>query len=269
MLCIMQAHDLSQGLTVVTGASSGIGRSLARRLALRGAPVALLARRLELLQSLQAEISGAGGRAIALECDVTSLSSVRNAIAKAEAAFGPTERLIANAGAPDTTTPESFEAARIGALLDLNVLGVARCIEVVLPGMLERDRGHLVAVSSLAGYRGLPKSGAYSGSKAALTNLMESLRMDLRGTGLDVTLLLPGFVATKPAKKKKRNRPFRLELEAATARMERSIERRKAYDAFPRSLVALQWLARALPPVLLDRVLAGRGPRTKPRPRVS
>jgi NADP-dependent 3-hydroxy acid dehydrogenase YdfG len=248
------------GLTFITGASSGIGRSLARRLAADGEPVAVIARRKALLDTLVEEIERAGGRAMAIACDVTDRAAVREAVEAAEARWGPTTRLVANAGGAPKANSEDFRAAAVAAVVDLNLIGVANCIEAVLPGMRARRTGHLVAVSSLAGSRGLPGSAAYSAAKAGLTNMMESLRIDLRPHGIDVTIIAPGFVRTKPGKKQKRNRPFRLELEPATRRMHQAIIDRKPYYAFPKSLVALVWLGRLLPAAVYDRVLAGRGP---------
>lgn len=248
------------GMTFVTGASSGIGRSLAKRLAAGGEPVAVVARREELLAGLVKEIEEAGGRALAIRCDVTDRGAVRDAVRRAESELGPTTRLIANAGGGSTTDSLNFEAEQIAAMVDLNLVGVANCVEAVLPGMLERGGGHIVAMSSLAGYRGLPGAAGYSAAKAALTAMMESLRVDLRGHGIDVTVLAPGFVRTKPRKKKKK-KLFQMDLEVATARMARAIERRKSYYAFPKSLLAVIWLAWALPPALYDRLLARIGPK--------
>jgi NAD(P)-dependent dehydrogenase (short-subunit alcohol dehydrogenase family) len=234
-------------VTVITGASSGIGRSLARRLAARGETVVALARRKELLDSLVDEIERDGGRAGAVACDVTDRDAVHRAFEEVEARFGPPDRLIANAGGGSKTKVEDFRAAQIEELLALNVLGVANCIEAVLPGMRARRQGHIVATSSLAAYRGLPRAAAYCGAKAALSAMMESLRVDLAPHGIDVTLLVPGFVRTKPKKK-----PLQVELEAATARMERAIVRRRRRYAFPLSLVLAMNLARALPAPIYD-----------------
>jgi short-subunit dehydrogenase len=186
-------------------------------------------------------------------------------VQQGEARFGPIARLIANAGGAPKARSETFSAAEIAAVVDLNLVGVANCVEAVLPGMRERRSGHLVAVSSLAAYRGLPGAAAYSASKAALTNMMESLRIDLRGSGIDVSVIAPGFVSTKPNKPKKANRPLRLELEPATALMHRAILARKPYYAFPKTMVALVWLGRLMPAAIYDRILAGRGPRPKAR----
>jgi len=256
------------GTTVVTGASSGIGRSVARRIAAGGDAVVLLARRKELLDSLAEEIEHAGGRALAIACDVTDREAVRDAVQRAEAQLGPTTTLIANAGGPgDGSDVDCFSARQIAAVVDLNLIGVANCIEAVLPGMLERRSGHLVAISSLAGYRGLPASAAYGAAKAGLTNLMESLRIDLRPKGIDVTVLAPGFVQTKDRKKKKKNRPFLLELDEATELIVGAIRKRRPYYAFPKSLLALVWLGWTLPVPIYDRIVAGRGPKPKNKAR--
>jgi NADP-dependent 3-hydroxy acid dehydrogenase YdfG len=255
-------------MTFVTGASSGIGRSLARRIADSGEAVAVVARRKDLLDSLAAEIERAGGRALALACDVTDRAAVRDAVQRAERRFGPTTTLIANAGGPgDADDVEHFSAQHVADVVDLNLIGVANCIEAVLPGMIERRSGHLVATSSLAAYRGLPASAAYGAAKAAVTNLMESLRIDLRSKGIDVTVVAPGFVRTKPRKKRKKNRPFMLELDVATELIHRAIRKRKPYYAFPKSLLALVWLGWVLPAPLYDRLVAGRGPKTRVEPR--
>jgi ornithine lipid ester-linked acyl 2-hydroxylase len=240
-------------VTVVTGASSGIGRSLARRLAGGGDPLGLLARRGDLLNDLVAEIEAQGGRALAVPCDVTDREQVKAALARVEMEFGPVERLVVNAGGGKATEVDPFDAEHVAAILELNVMGAVHCLEAVLPGMLERGRGQLVAMSSLAAYRGLPGGGAYSAAKAALTNLMESLRVDLRPRGIDVTVLLPGFVRAHPGSAiKRKSKPLRLDLEVATERMERAIRARRSRDAFPLPVVMLAGFARLLPAVLYD-----------------
>lgn len=243
-------------VTLLTGASSGIGRSLARRLA--GDPLALLARRQDLLDTLAAEIEAAGGEALALPCDVTDRAQVAQAMRATEARFGPIERLIANAGGGRSTDVERFAAAEVEKILRLNVVGVANCIEAVLPGMLGRGRGHIVVTSSLAAWRGLPGAAAYSASKAALSAMMESLRVDLAPHGIEVTVLEPGFVRTRPEKKHK---PFQVDLEAATARMARAIRARRRSYAFPLPLVLALGFARLLPAPLYDRLMTRKRPR--------
>lgn len=243
------------GITLITGASSGIGRSLARRMAACDEAVVVLARRKELLDRLVEEIEQAGGKALALQCDVTDRGQVLGAIEQAERSMGPIDRLVANAGGGARTEVETFQAAQIESALALNVLGTANCIEAVLPRMLERGGGHIVATSSLAAYRGLPSAAAYSAAKAALTNMMESLRPDLKPYGIDVSVILPGFVH-KPSSTKRR-KPFHIELEEATRRMHKAILARRRYYAFPLSLVLAVNLGRFLPASLYDFALGG------------
>jgi len=246
-------------VTFLTGASSGIGRSLARRLAAHGDAVAVVARRRELLDSLVGEIEATGGRALSLPCDVTDGTAVASAVRAAEAALGPIERLVANAGGGKPKDAVDFSAAEIDQALTLNVLGTAHCIEAVLPGMLQRRSGHIVATSSLAAYRGLPNAAAYSAAKAALNNMLESLRIDLRPHGIDVSVLCPGFVRVKQSPGKKR-KPLQLEVEDATRLMHGAILRRATHYAFPWPMALAVNLGRLLPAALYDRILAGRGP---------
>ncbi len=248
-------------VSFITGASSGIGRSLARRIASEGHSVALVARRKPLLDTLVDEIEGANGHALAIECDVTDREQVLEAVRKTEAALGPIDRLVANAGGGERTSIDPFEASHIDSVLTLNVVGTANCIEAILPGMLERGAGHIVAISSLAACRGLPGAAGYSAAKAALTNMMESLMIDLSPHGVSVTVILPGFVRTKPSSKKKRL--AQLELEDATARIHRAILVRKKRYAFPFALALAAGFGRMLPAGLYLRLLSGRGRKPK------
>jgi short-subunit dehydrogenase len=249
----MERHG--RPVTVVTGASSGIGRSLALRLAASGDAVAVLARRKPLLDELVRDIETTGGRAMALACDVTDRANVLDSIGEVERTLGPVDRLIANAGGGERTYVDSFSAAQIERAFALNVGGAATCIEAVLPGMLARGAGHLVATSSLAALRGLPNAAAYGAAKAALSNLMESLRIELRPRGIDVTVIQPGFVRLPRHKKP---RPFQIDLEAATRLMHRAIVERRAAYAFPFALVLLGALGRNMPAALYDRIMRGR-----------
>ncbi len=166
-------------VTLITGASSGIGRHLARRLAAQGDAVALAARRIDLLESVAEEIRAEGGSAVAVVCDVMDRAQVAAALLRAETAFGPMERLICCAGGGEKTRVDGFSADHVQRVIALNVGGTANCIQAVLPGMLARGRGHIVTVGSLAAYRGLPGAAAYCAAKAALAALMEGLRVDL------------------------------------------------------------------------------------------
>ena len=231
-------------------------------MARQGEIVVAVARRKALLDTLVEEIVREGGQAIAIACDVTDRSAVLAAVAEAEALVGPIDRMIACAGGGTPTSVANFNTAHFDEVLAMNVGGTVHCIEAVLPNMLSRGSGQLVAISSLAAYRGLPGAAAYSAAKAALTNLIESLRIDLRPRGIAVTLLSPGFVRTRPSATAKR-KPFQLELEQATAAMCRAIMSRKRSYAFPWPLVGIVTAGRLLPAALYDWLLTGKGRRGK------
>jgi len=238
--------------TLITGASSGIGNSLARKMAARGDAVIVLARRRPELDRLVAEIGAAGGKAAALACDVTDHDAVIAAANEAVAFFGPIERLIANAGGGKRTPADGFSGRDIEEMFRLNVVGVANCIEAVLPPMLQRGRGHIVVTGSLAGSVGLPRAAGYSASKAALRVLVDSLRSEVASRGIDVTYLAPGFVRTEERQK---SRPFEMPLERATDIMADAIVRRVAYRAFPKSLAVPLALLQLLPTGARSRLL--------------
>src|ERR1700738_3931329 len=157
--------EWSNKVVLVTGASSGIGRGLGVALAQRGAAVGLLARRAEALEEIVDEIEAAGGRAIALPADVTEPDQVRSAACALRRKFGYIDVLIANAGVGATTYAVDLCEREVAELIKVNVIGVVNSVTAVMPHMIERGQGQLVAISSLASYRGLPKSAAYCASK--------------------------------------------------------------------------------------------------------
>src|SRR5215510_1684247 len=135
---------------LITGASSGIGRGLALELARRGATVGLVARRAEMLQEIVAEIQALGGRALALPADVTDASALHNVANELREKFGHIDLLVANAGVGGTTYAVDLCEKEVAQLIRVNVLGVVNSVTAVLPHMINRHRGHLVAISSLA-----------------------------------------------------------------------------------------------------------------------
>lgn len=244
-------------VTLITGASSGIGRSLAERFARRGDAVGLVARRREALEAVAEVIRRQGGIAEIAVADVTDREALKAAMTDIETRLGPVTRLIANAGGGERTRVEAFDAASVESTIALNLMGVVNAVACVLPGMQARGAGQLVAVGSLAGSRGLPSAAAYSAAKAGVANFMESLRIDLRGSGIDVTLLVPGFVTTKAGKHKR----FSMPLEVATAGMEKAIVARRARWAAPFSLTSATAILRLLPATGYDWLFSSRSKR--------
>ena len=189
-------YDWTQKVVLITGASSGIGRALALELGKRGARLGLTARRAEELSKVAEEVSRAGGQALALPADVRSADEINGVASHVREKFGRVDVLIANAGTTSTTSGMRLDASEAGDVIMINVMGVVNSVASVLPDMIKRGEGHLVAISSLASYRGMPKSGAYSASKAAVSTFFESLRVDLRRSGVAVTTIHPGFIRT-------------------------------------------------------------------------
>lgn len=248
---------MTSPVALVTGASSGIGRALAIRLAREGYSIALVARREAALEGARVEIEAAGARALVLVCDVTDQDSVRRAVRSCEEALGPIELLVANAGLSEGTDAHQLVAADVERLMRINFMGAVFAVEAVLPGMLERRSGHLVGVSSLAGLGALPKTAAYGASKAALRIFLESLRIDLKDDSIDVTVVSPGHVNASATSKYAQKRPFLVELDDAVERIWEAISARRPSLLFPAPLAFAVWLGQVLPRRLYDR-LAGR-----------
>jgi short-subunit dehydrogenase len=244
--------DWANKVVLITGASSGIGRGLAVELARRGASVGLLARRAGLLHKVVEEIEAAGGRALALPFDVTDADAVSNAAGQLSAAAGPIDVLIANAGVASTTHGTELNAEQIAGLINVNVVGVINSVTAVVGGMTERGRGHLVAISSLAAYRGLPKSAAYCSSKAAVSAFFESLRLDLEPKGIAVTIIHPGFIKTALTAGRKAQMPYLMELDDAIEKIVRAIEKRKKSCAFPWQLATMVRAGMVMPNFMYD-----------------
>ena len=250
--------DWSNKVVLITGASSGIGRALAVKLGECGASVGLFARREELLIEVAGEVERAGGRALVLQGDVRDAEGLERAAARIRELWGHIDVLIANSGVGVVSPASELRAGDVADVISINTLGAVNSVAAVLPDMLARREGHLVAISSLAAFRGLPKSGAYSASKAALSTFFESLRVDLRGTGVDVTIIHPGFIKTPLTAGRKGKLLFLMELDDATRLIIRAIERRRRTYAFPWQLASIVRIMKHLPNAVYDRIGARR-----------
>ncbi len=242
----------------LTGASSGIGAALALAMAERGAIVGLLARREELLKEIAANISEKGGAARVFAADVVNEKEVAAAANALREEFGRIDILIANAGiGGNNKETRELQPAAVKKVIDINLMGAVNSVYAVLPQMLERGSGQLVAISSLAGFRGLPKSAAYSASKGAMTNLFESIRLDVLHKGIDVSVIQPGFIKTPLTSGRSNKMPFLMELEDSIPHFLGAIEKKKKFAAFPWQLATIVRLARFMPASIYDK-FAGR-----------
>jgi len=243
----------------LTGASSGIGAGLAVAMAQRGATVGLLARRAELLEKLAKECGAAGGKARAFACDVTDELEVASAAEKFRREFRRIDILIANAGIAGRGLDARInKPSDVKKIIDTNLMGAVNAVHAVLPQMLEAGSGQLVAISSLAGIRGLPGSAAYSASKAAMTAFFESVRLDTAGKGISVTIIQPGFINTPLTSGRRNKMPFLMELDDAIPMFLRAIEKKKKFAAFPWQLATIVRAGRVFPAWLYDRVAGKR-----------
>src|SRR3984957_20903956 len=183
-------------VVLITGASSGIGRDLALTFAKMGAKVALLARRAEALETLALEIAHAGGEALVLAADVTSRAEVRDAIDRALARFGRIDVLVNSAGIAIPDRVETMPPEDLERMMSVNLMGTLHAMQAVLPSMRAAGAGSIVNIASLAGRRGMPPLGAYCATKFAVVGLTEALRVELFGTGIRLSLVMPGVIDT-------------------------------------------------------------------------
>jgi len=241
-------------VVMITGASSGIGGALAVELAKRGAKLGLVARRAEALSEIAQAVEAVGSRALVLPADVRDADSLRKAAEKLHSEFGPVDVLIANAGVGPTRNGSDLDAAEVSNVININVVGAANSVAAVIPEMVARGQGHLVAISSLAGYRGLPKSAAYCASKAAVSAFFESLRIDLEPKGIAVTIIHPGFIKTPLTSGREAQMPFLMELGDAVKKIVRAIEKRKKSYAFPWQLATIVRAGMVMPIWMYDRI---------------
>jgi short-subunit dehydrogenase len=247
-------------VVIVTGASSGIGRALALRLGSEGYRVGLIARRRDELEAVASRIAVA----VPAVADVGNRVALRAAVAEVEGRLGPAEVMVANAGFGAPTRLDPLNIADVEQTIRVNLMGVIYSVEAVLPGMLARRGGHLLAISSLGAFKGLPGESAYCASKAAVNAYMEGLRIALRTKGVVVTTVCPGFVQTAMTPMDASAMPFLISADAAARRIARLIVRRRGGVArFPLPMSLLTTLIARLPDAVvarLVRVEAGPGP---------
>lgn len=237
---------------LVTGASSGLGRGLALWLARSGVRVFASGRRVEQLQALADEARAAGATIEPVEMDVARTEETLARIRQLDADCGGLDLVVANAGVGGETHGKRLDWERVQHTIDVNVTGASATLCAVLPQMVERRRGHLVGIASLAAWRGLKGHAAYSASKSFLSTFMESLRVDLKDTGVRVTCIYPGFVKSEMTAKNRFPMPFLLETDDAADRMGRAILRGDTEFAFPWQIASVMKLVKTLPNPLFD-----------------
>lgn len=245
----------------LTGASSGIGEALARHYASQGATLGLVARRGDLLESLKASL---GAPAETYACDVRDPAAFNAAATSFIATHGPPDIVIANAGISiGNLTEHAADLEVFREVLEVNVLGLATTFHPFIAPMRARGSGSLVGIASVAGLRGLPGATAYSASKAAAIRYLEGLRVELRGSGVRVTTLCPGYIATAMTRRNPYKMPFIIPADEAARRFARVIAAGSSYAVIPWQMAIAGRILGVLPNWLFDRLAmkAGRKPR--------
>lgn len=219
----------------VLGASHGLGWEISRQLTDAGAKLILSARSTDRLRELASSLRDAK----VVQVDVTDAASV----ARAAEAIGTIDGVVYNVGAYDPMPTQDWDTDKTLHMIDVNLNGAVRVLGAVVPKFIERARGDITLIGSLAGYRGLPKSVGYSTSKAGLMSLAETMRFDLRGTGVVVRIVNPGFIKTRLTDKNDFAMPQMMHPEEAARKVIRAMQKHRLRTDFP---VPFAWLIRAI-----------------------
>lgn len=241
---------------LLTGASSGIGAALAESYAAAGVRLVLIGRNAQRLNNVATTCQARGAEVEPLLLDLADRAALAAAIARADAQK-PFDLVIANAGVSSGTQPdgnlETWDAAR--RVLDINIFGTFDTLAPTIEVMRQRHRGQVAIVGSLAAWRGLPASPAYSASKAAIETWGEALRGALEAEGIGVTVISPGYVTSPMSARLEGAKPFEISAERAARLMRKAIDRNRARLSFPFPLNVGTWLLSNLPDWAARRIL--------------
>ncbi|MEZ5893413.1 MAG: SDR family NAD(P)-dependent oxidoreductase [Parvularculaceae bacterium] len=227
----------------ITGASSGIGAALARYYINAGATVGVGGRD----AGRVADVCGAGANALPLIFETTDAGAAKTAVEGFVRQAGSIDLAILNAGTHEPTDAAEFSASRYARLMDVNYVGTLNCLEPVIAAMRAQGRGMIAITGSVAGYKGLPRAGAYCASKAAMMRLAETLRTELAPLNIDVKLISPGFVRTPLTDKNDFAMPFLMDVDEARDIIVRGLTRKGYQIVFPQRLAWGLRLLSALP----------------------
>ncbi|HUP09709.1 MAG TPA: SDR family oxidoreductase [Caldimonas sp.] len=250
---------MSAPLVFITGASSGIGQALAARFARAGWRLVLVARRADQVRAWAQAAGLDEGRAAVYGADVRDVAAITGAGRACIERHGLPDTVIANAGISvgmDTALVEDLDVLR--ATYETNNIGLAATFQPFVAPMAARGSGRLVGIASVAGIRGLPGHGAYCSSKAAVISYCESLRGELRPSGVRVVTICPGYVDTPLTRGNRYSMPFLIPADVFADRAYDVIRAGRSYAVVPWQMAVIAKLMRALPDPLFDRLLAGR-----------
>jgi short-subunit dehydrogenase len=252
----MTVNKHNPSIIVITGASSGIGEGLALHYAAEGKVLALTGRDQKRLQSIAARCEAKGAKVLFAVLDVADQKEMKIWLEAFDDRH-PVDLVIANAGISAGTggVLKGEPPEQVRKVFDINLYGVLNTIEPLLPRMIERGRGQIAIMSSLAGYRGWPGAPAYCGSKAAVKVYGESLRGAVAKTGVKVNVICPGFVKSRITDVNDFSMPFIMDTEKAAAIIARALQRNKGRIAFPKRVSFFAWFISVLPDFMAQSIL--------------
>lgn len=239
--------DPQDGVAWVTGASTGIGRALAIRLARQGYAVAATARAENELATIAHEAAGAGGRIVTFPCDVRDEAAMTRTVERIEQSLGPIVLAVFNAGVYLPVRGDRMETANFVRSYEINVFGTLNGLVPVCDRMRDRGFGQIAVMGSVTAFFGMPSAAAYGSTKAALNNLVEALRFDLRKLNIRIQIINPGFVLTPLTEQMRFRKPALLTPRSAARRIARGLRRGGGEIAFPRRLIWPLKVLRLLP----------------------
>ena len=239
---------------LITGASSGIGKALAESLAGDGVCLAISGRDEARLKAVADSCRKNGAIVDARIIDVTDQTTMKNWLQEIDSLY-PLDLVIANAGVSPGTSGKAEKTEQIRRMLDINVNGVLNTIDPVVPCMVERKYGTIALVSSMAGFRGLPSAPGYGASKAWVRSYGEGLRSALYSEGIKVSVICPGFVASRITDQNNFPMPFFMTSPKAAGIILRGLRNGKARIAFPRPSYMMAWLLAFLPLWITDSLV--------------
>ena len=253
---------LSERVVLITGASSGLGRSVALALAHRGNRVAVVARRGPLLDTLAEEIRGYGSDPLPLVGDALDPEFAQSAVNAVLDRWGRLDACLLNIGHGPTQDLRTIDAAAASSIMRLNYDTLVNFFFPVAAVMKTQPEGGLIAhTNSLAGYLGIPLQGPYCAAKAAGRLFMETAQIELADQGVRAITICPGFIGTGTGNDEELERPFEVTVEQAADAIIRAMEREDPESAFPRRLYALtrvaRWLPRTVRQAALRKVIGG------------